>query len=121
MTILDDALLPAVFDMLQELGTLVTIEEVVKTGDPTTGIVSEGVPVLHTPLAIPPYDVEEKYVVSDVVKAGMMMTGIAGENLGFTPIPGMLLTLQTEEWEIVSVLPVRSGDSVCLWLLFLNN
>ena len=121
MTSLDDTLLPAITALLLELGTVVSIEEVTKSGNAGTGEVFEGLPVTHTPKAIPPFVTTDGFAMGDVRRVGKSMTGIAGEDLAFTPIPGMKLTLGTEKWEITSVEPVRSGDSVCLWMLFLNK
>jgi len=121
MTSLDDELLPAVLDLILEVGTDIVYEEVTKTPDPTTGTVALGTPVLNTEKSIPPYETEEKYFDGDTVQRGSLMTGVAGSGLTWTPVLGMKATHGSNVYRVTKVTPVYSGDSICLYLIFMEK
>ena len=115
MTDLDDILIPAVQELMDELGKDVTwTREVGATYNPATGTVSGGTPTPATVKVTPPEEYERRFVDGDVVKDGDAIIGIETD-ITFTPKAGDNVTIDGEVWECINVGRVYSGASVCLW------
>lgn len=116
MTTLDDILLPAVKQLLTDLGKDASWDQT--TGgvyDPATGDVT-GESVTNNAVKITPLEsYDRKFVDGHTVKDGDAYCGVAAQDLAFTPKVGDDLVFDGETWEIVSVGRVFSGESVCLW------
>lgn len=123
MTTLDDALLPAVLEILDEFGK--PLSYIVRTGtaagtyDRTTGKVSGHTPpTVYSVKSLPPGNYRHYFGEGTVLKDGDLQTGVAGSGLAFSPETASMLqiTIDGRAWTVENVMPVYSGESVCLWL-----
>lgn len=123
VTELDNELVPAVQELLDELGRDVTfkVADVSSTYDATTG---EGTKSTnnYTVKATPPYPYSDGMVSNGIVQMGDMRMLVAAEDLAFTPEPGDVVTWDTGDvWRTIRVTPIYSGELVCAWELQLRK
>lgn len=122
MTQLDTVFLPLATELLTEYGKAATFHAY--TGGsytPSTGTGSPGSETQYSKKIIPPYNVDLSFVDGDTIRVGDMMTGLAAENLEFTPVEGMKVTVESQAWSVVKVQPVYSGESIALYQLILRR
>lgn len=121
-TELDIELLPDVFDIIQELGKTVTFWVYPEaTFDPITGTRSSGDAIQYHKKVYPPDDVNLRYVDGDLIKVGDMVTGVAAKDIEFIPSRGMRVTIDDSIWVIHHVSPIRSGEWIVLYGLYLRR
>lgn len=122
-TELDEEFVPLALEMIDELGKTVEIKIYpAQTYDPTTGEATKGDYTRYVKKIIPPYPYQQKYINGDTIKQGDMQTGIAGSGLGFTPEPGLTeIFIDTQRWTIVNMMPIYSGEQICMFLLQLRR
>lgn len=122
-TELDDVLVPAVQELLDDLGRDVTfkVADVSSTYDPTTGTGSKSTNN-YTVKATPPYPYSFGMISNDIVQAGDMRTLIAAEDLAFVPESGDVMTWDTGDvWGVVHATPIYSGELICAWEIQLRK
>jgi hypothetical protein len=117
---LSDDLLTAVKELSDELGKSLVFETVTKTGDPTTGIVTESNSVSNTIVAAI-FNAEEKYVDGDLIRKGDLQTVLPAQSIAFTPIKGMKVTFDSETWETVRVDKIWADEFVVAYMVFMRN
>lgn len=71
--------------------------------------------------SIPPYNFKKKYVDGKTVRQGDLITGVPGLNLEFIPVPGMRVIINEVIWNLQSVSPVYSGESIALYILHVRK
>jgi len=122
MTALDTEFVPLAAELLTEYGKAATFH-VFSGGSytPASGVGAPGTETTQSRTIIPPYEVERSFVDGDTIRIGDMMTGLAAENLGFTPVAGMKVTIDSHTWTLVRVHPVYSGERIALYQLFLRR
>lgn len=122
-TILDKKFLPKALRLIDRLGKTVVFKTYPDaTYDPETGETVPGDPVNYSKKVIPPYAYEQKYLDGDTVQTGDMQSGIAALGLEFTPEPSVTtVVIDTEEWNIVNMMPIYSGQQIALYLLQLRK
>jgi len=122
-TSLDKKFLPMALRLVTKYGKLVqfdTYPDEVYT--PSTGENVPGDSVVFYKKIIPPYGYEQKYVNGDSVQAGDMQTGIAASGLEFVPQPSLTkVTIDTKQWNIINMMPIYSGEQICMYLLQLRK
>lgn len=121
-TVLDDALLPAVFNLLNTLGKDLQYS-IPKAGeyDVADGSLVRGNPDVFTVKSIPPFMAKDMFNLSSLLKQSSRVTGVAGSGLAFTPAENIQVTLDNELFVIDVVEPIYSGESVVLWLFGLKR
>ncbi len=120
-TALDLELLPAVEELIDEVGILVTITEDDQTYDAATGDVS-GTPTAHANVkASPVLDYELRFIDGDVIRHGDARIYLAGKDLGFTPKAGFTVAAGGKTWKVVTVGNLMSGDQTAAWELQLRR
>lgn len=116
MTALDTKLLAAVYDIAQTYGKdLVFSVPGTKTYSASTGKVTEGSVVSHTVKTTPPSPYGRALRDGDVVQERDVSVLLPTKNLGFTPDLGMGVTFDGEQFDVVGLNPLYSGDSVCAY------
>lgn len=70
---------------------------------------------------VPPFPYEHNLIDHDLIQSGDARTWVAASGLTITPRTGMKVTIDTEEWRVISVVKVRSGTSVVLYELQLRG
>lgn len=120
MTELDDALVPAAAALLTQFGKTISIEEVTKVYDETTGKTTIVVVATYTPkAALETYSIA--LVNGDTVRHDDLKVTIAAQSLAFTPTIGWKVTIDTVEWRILRVEPLYSGNLVAAWVMQLRR
>ncbi|MBW7990040.1 MAG: hypothetical protein FVQ84_08505 [Planctomycetes bacterium] len=122
MTALDDKLVPAALALITKFGISANITTITgNTYDPTTSSTAVGTPVVNAVTITPLVPAANKFIDGDLVKVGDVESFIAGIGLGFTPIPGLLVEVGSDDWKIVRVDTLSSGDSVAAYQMFLRK
>ena len=121
-TVLDDELLEAVYDIIDEFGKIVTFWIYPDQDyDPTIGENTLGDPTQYSKKVIPPYQINLKYVDGKLIKLGDLLTGIAAQDIEFTPTLKMKITIDSNIWTIININPIYSGEQIALYLLQLRK
>ena len=81
----------------------------------STGKVTEGSVVSHTVKTTPPSPYGRALRDGDVVQERDVSVLLPTKNLGFTPDLGMGVTFDGEQFDVVGLNPLYSGDSVCAY------
>lgn len=122
-TELDDVLVPAVQELLDDLGrdVIFTVADVSSTYDASTGESTKSTNN-YTVKATPPYPYSDRMISSGIVQMGDMRMLVAAEDLDFTPTPGDLVTWDSGDvWRTIQVSPIYSGELICAWELQLRK
>ncbi len=116
MTVLDDKLVPKARELIAKYGLTATAKQYEsRTYDPETGMGAAGAE--SECIVSPPFPYSEFYVDQDLVQSGDSITFMAAQNAPFIPKVGMLLIIGTEEWRVVDVAAIRTGELIALWSL----
>lgn len=91
------------------------------TYDPTTGIGEQAGVTEYVLRSSPPRGAKEKYVAGELVKEGDHITLLPAKDLAFDPAGATRVEVDAEEWRIISVEPIRSGQQVAVWKLLLRR
>ena len=120
MTVLDDELLPAIAELINdEVGTDVTFYVATGRGvDHSTGAVVGERDTATTVKATPP--VIRRVANEDGTESRSCSFLIAGQGLTFEPKRNQRVVIGGEDWKVVKRDPIRSGDSVVAWKLMLD-
>jgi len=123
MTILDRALLPAVFGILADFGKDMDwlVADTAAVYDPITGDVVKNAPTTFTVKSLPPGDFSNFFADKATIRQTDLQTGVAGQGLAFEPTPGTSVVFDGREYLVERVQPVYSGESVTLWLANLRR
>jgi len=121
-TSLDLALVPAVYDLIDELGKSVTLSSVTSSSyDPATGSTTIATSN-KTAKATPPEPYDIRYIDGDIIRTGDMKTLIAAQGLTWTPVVGMAMTWASGNvWRVVRLSPIYSGADICAYELQLRQ
>ncbi len=122
MTELDDALVPAVLDIIDELGADMTFR--ITSGgayNPATGDRTGESTVEYTRKASPPSPYSSRYIDGDLIREDDAKIMVAASGLAFTPIKNMEVEISGEKWKTVSVKRLWSGEQVCGWEMQLRR
>lgn len=117
---LSDDLLPAIAELTTLLGKSITFQVVTKTGDPTTGVVTESGAVDHVVLA-PVFYAEERYTRGDLIRDSDLQTILAAQDLEFTPTKGMRVTVGSEIWETIRIDPIYADTEIVAYQIFMRR
>lgn len=122
MTSLDDDLLPAVLELLDELGKNMTVK-IKQDGDYDVleGEVVRPDDLEYTVKGLPPGEYRDYFGPNSLIKSTDLQTGFAGQDLAFEPVNEMAVAFDGKEFSVNVVQPIYSGESVCLWLLNLTK
>ncbi|MCP4660988.1 MAG: hypothetical protein GY856_36770 [bacterium] len=121
MTDLDDDLVPAILDLIDEFGVDTVFETVTQSYDSSTGKTTESGAVDNTRKASLPLEYEDKYVDGDFVRRGDCYTYIAASGLTWTPVKGMKVTFTNpsggadDVFDAVKVKRLDTGTSTGAW------
>ncbi len=122
MTRLDDRLVPKVKDLIDRLGKSATVTtEDDKTYDSGTGKTANTGTTIHTIKISPPAPYNKNYDGASIVKVGDQRTFVAAKDLTFTPEPGLLLKVDSDEWRMVSINTLRSGELIAAYEIQLRK
>jgi hypothetical protein len=128
-TELDKKLIPKVKDIVERFGKLVKFK-VTKSGtiNPATGDISGSTESTFEIKVTPPQDVFTprelgvltQYTDNDVVKIGDTQIYLPAKDLDFVPIEGMRVVIENElgtdeEWEVIRIGKIYTGDDVALY------
>lgn len=122
MTILDDALVPAVSDLLTNIvGTDMTFTVPSGTFDPTTNSLSGESDDPKVWKASPPAPASIKYVETGVVQAGDLEIIVAASGITFTPVVNTKVEFDSTTWRVVHLDEIKSGDDTCAYVMHLRR
>lgn len=124
-TPLDEALVPAVIEMIDEFGVSATFEERVdEVYDPSQSEKTESGTVNRTTLISPPQPAKNKAgyeaTTVKVTDEFISYTKPASE-LDFTPTEGQKVTISPNSWRITAVEPLWSGELLASYRLTLKS
>ena len=126
MTILDDNLVPAVTNMIARLGRSATFTVTVDVYDPATGV-NTPTPTGHVILVSPIVSRNEMFwnyterEATSITQLGESRIFAAGENIPFTPVKGMKVTIDTIPWMIERIIPHASGTLIAAYEMWLKK
>lgn len=121
MTDLDDRLIPIVADIIADVGKSVIFTKfTLSEYDPTTGEATEGGPVSYTELVSPPSRVKYEFINGDTVQENDVEIILPSEDLEFTPVIDMAVTIDSDDYKIAKVGPIYSGELVAAYKLLLR-
>ena len=121
-TSLDKKLLKAVEKILNKLGKVLIYKVYAnETYDEVTSERTLGSATDFYKKSIPPFKAEQKLIDGDVVQSDDMFTGIAGKDLDFTPELTQEVVLGSLTYKVVRMVPVYSGERICLYLFQLRQ
>lgn len=121
MTELDDQLVPAVLELINDLGKVAVAR--VKSNQAyteSTGDVTESA-TDYTVKILPPERFDIGYIDGDVIRVSDLKTAVAASGLAFTPKLGMLVIFDSGTYTTISVSPVYSGEQIAMWELQLRK
>lgn len=120
-TELDLELGPVVVELLTEFGKDITFTIGGDNDyDPKTGITDQDGQTTVVLKGSPPTPV--RYFGGDsVAREGDSRTYIASSGLTFTPKPGLVVEIDSEKWQVVSVTPIYTGELVGAYGLLLRR
>lgn len=120
MTVLDDKLVPKAKELLQKFGRDVQLINDQKTFDEATSKVS-GASSFVSIKIVPPFPYERGLKGEDIAVDGNAQTYMAALDAPITPVIGRQIKDGTQQWSIVLVDPIYSGNSLALWRLVLKG
>lgn len=122
-TELDTVFVPLADELLDSFGTLATFKVVTSGGVYTPGSSSATTEVTSDVAwkIVPPWVYPAYLIDGDLIRAGDMQTLIAAQGITFTPLVKQVAVFASVSWRIISVEPIRSGDSVCSYMLQLRR
>jgi len=122
-TELDEEFVVLATEMIAEMGKTVVFRTYPDASyDAVEGVTTLGDMLSYTKKVMPPYAYKQKYIDGDVIQAGDMQTGIAGQGLEFTPEPGLIeIVIDEQTWNIVNMTPLYSGEQIAMFLLQLRK
>lgn len=122
MTALDDRLRASVLRLTAKLGKSVSISSR-SPGlfNPATGERSAGSMSSQAVKSTPPGDYRRYFSQSARISAEDLQIGVAAAEFEGEPLLDSQVTIDTRVYAVTAVLPVYSGDQVCLWLLNLHR
>jgi hypothetical protein len=117
VTRLDDKLVPKAYELIEKFGKVVSfISGPPASGyDPTTGKNATFTADTYSVKVTPPQEYEQKYIDGDLIQVGDVQIFLAAQNLTFTPKNGMDVTIDSENWKIVSFGKIYTGEQVALY------
>lgn len=121
MTVLDDKLVPKAKQMLDTFGRTVTYRVNSASFNPVESEITGGSVTNTSVKIVPPFPFERRLVDNDKIFEGDMLTYLAAKDLPITPALEGIVIDGSEEWKIVSVDKIYSGDELCLWQLQLRG
>lgn len=128
VTSLDKKMLPLAKKILDKFGASCVLTRDTGTGNPSTGDVTEVISIATPVKCSPPFPATDKNWDNDIIQTGDAETFIAALDnalvvADFTPERNMKFNLvgSTEEWNIESVAPTRSGDQIAGYALLLRR
>ena len=114
MTILDDKLIAEVYNIAQTYGKTVVFQEIGSSVyDPTTGKTTNSSLTNHSVKVTPPSPYSHRLVDGDLIQVRDVQTLLPAKDLTFTPVQGMQVTIDSEVFDIVEIMPLYSGASIC--------
>ncbi len=119
MTSLDDDLVPAVLELVEELGAAATYVSISTAYDPATTDVN--VARQNFTIKVTPPQAAKEFAEGESVEVQDLETIIAASGLLFTPKLGDKLIFQGATYAVVGVPPIYSGDSICAYTLRLRR
>lgn len=120
MTELDDELLPAVAEIVTDLGKEITVVEDTMVYDPVTGSTAH-VTTPHTVLCTPPAGYNQILVDGDIIRMDDLKVLLSAELISFVPKIGWKVIIDGVTWSILHVRPIFSGELVCALGLHLRR
>ena len=119
-TSLDTKLIPAVQDLLKKFGKTVTFTtSVVKSYNPATGSVSNLV-AERTHRITPPTKFDISLIDNTTIEYEDLQT-YTDPISTITFEVGLIVTIDSRRYQVVSVSPIYSGDDICLFELQLRK
>lgn len=119
MTSLDDDLVPAVLELVDELGAAATYVSIQTEYDPATTDVA--VARQNFTIKMTPPQAAKEFAEGETFGVRDLETIIAASGLEFTPKLGDKVTFQGTTYAVVGVPPIYSGDSICAYTLRLRR
>lgn len=111
MTKLDDKLIPKIAKIVDRLGKAVTFHVEAGSYDPTVGRrVSDQTD--HSVKVTPPANYSERFIDGDNIQRGDVNILLPAQDLVFTPVNGMQVTIDAKPWAIVEVKPIYTGEQI---------
>jgi len=121
VTVLDDKLVPKAKELLTKFGRTVTYRTNAATFDPVNSTLTGGSITNTSVLIVPPFPFERRLIDNDKVVEGDMLTYIAAKDSPVTPALEGILIDGAQEWRVVSVDTIYTGDELALWKLQLRG
>ncbi len=117
-----DALFPGLAArLIERFGATASLETVAKTDDLATGKVTESVSANSVKIT-PPEPFSVGLIDGTLIEAGDMTTLVAAQGLSAAPVGNRdRLVFANEAWQIVTVDPIYSGDSVAAYRVQLRR
>lgn len=121
-TALDTRMLAKVVTIIERYGKTVIFSVYPDAAyDATTGVNTQGTASQYAKKVIPPYPVEDKYIDGDLIRAGDMLTGVAAQDIEFTPEPGVEVSIDSKTWKVIKSNPIYCNEKVVLYILQLRK
>ena len=104
-------------DMLASKGvTAIVTTYPSATFDPDTNTTNRGTATIDTVNAIPPYKNKEGYKETELITSGKGLTGFANLDLSFTVAAGLLLTISSKVWTVISYQEIKDNTGILMYL-----
>ena len=112
-TALDTKLIPKIATLIAARGMTVVFEvDGVSGYDPATGTGTKTVKIRHSLKVSPPETFSQRYVDGETILMGDANILLPAQSLAFTPKPGILVELLGQDWLIINVSPIMTGEQI---------
>jgi len=121
-TALDTTLVPKVKSIIDTYGkTISFVVPGLNEYDADSGSVIESGVVTHSVKSTPPENYSSRWVAGEIIKEGDTQVSIAASGLLFTPVNGLVVTIDGENWKAIRVQSMYTGDDIALYSLQLRR
>jgi len=115
-TPLDAKIIPRVKSIVAVHGkSVIFVEDGKKSYDVTSGSVQEAGPKRYTAKVTPPEMYEARLIDGVKIQIDDCKIGLPSQDLEFVPKIGMTVIVDSEEWKVMRVGSIFSGDLVALY------
>lgn len=115
MTELDDVMVPAALELIDELGKLLTFTPPTGTYIPGGGEKTGEAPAPFARKAAPPTAYEKSLATGAFIQEGNTLTFVAASGLTQLPALGWKVDVDGETWTATRVTAIYSGEDIALY------
>jgi hypothetical protein len=120
-TDLDVRLIPRVKSIVGRLGKDLTFHEEFFKDDDAAGTREKISELEHVVKCTPPEGVTVHEVSGDDIRMGDQKCFLPAQGLEFEPVDKMPVTIDDEVWRIVAIKPIRTGEDIAIYQLWMRK